>query len=64
MNQEKMRQVMEGRCSEGMAGGCPCSSMISGHKTGFILFAATAALLFLAANTALVLGVIAFFRTL
>jgi hypothetical protein len=37
--------------------------MIKDHKTGFVLFAGTAALLFLAANAALVLGVIAFFRT-
>jgi hypothetical protein len=38
--------------------------MIEGHRTGFVLFAGTAVLLFLAANVALVLGVIAFFRTL
>ena len=63
MNQEKMNKMFEGCCSEQMAGGCPCSSMIKGHKTGFVLIAGTGALLFLAANVALVLGVIAFFRT-
>jgi hypothetical protein len=63
MNQEKMKNMAESCCSEQMAGGCPCSSMIKGHKTGFVLFAGAAALLFLAANAALVLGVIAFFRT-
>jgi len=63
MNQEKTNKMFESCCSEQMAGGCPCSSMIKDHKTGFLLFAGTAALLFLAANAALVLGVIAFFRT-
>ncbi len=63
MNREKMEKMMQSCCSEEMTGGCPCSSMIRGHKTGFVLFAGTAALLFLAANAALVLGVIAFFRT-
>ena len=63
MNQENMKKMMESCCSEETAGGCPCSSMIRGHKTGFILFAGMAALLFLTANAALVLGVIAFFRT-
>ncbi len=63
MNQEKMNKMVESCCSGQTADGCPCSSMIKGHKTGFVLFAGTAALLFLAANVALVLGVIAFFRT-
>ena len=63
MNTEKTNTMFESCCSEQMVGGCPCSSMIKGHKTGFVLFAGAAALLFLAANAALVLGVIAFFRT-
>ena len=64
MNQETVKEMAGICCSDGMAGGCPCASMVKGHKTGFILFAGTALLLFLAANAALVLGVIAFFRTL
>ena len=40
MNQEKMKNMAESCCSEQMASGCPCSSMIEGHKTGFVLFAA------------------------
>jgi len=63
MTQEKMKKMAESCCTDQMAGGCPCSSMIKHHKTGFVLFAGTAAALFLAANAALVLGVIAFFRT-
>jgi len=63
MNEEKTKKMVENCCSGQMAGESPCSSMIKDHKTGFVLFAGTAALLFLAANVALVLGVIAFFRT-
>jgi hypothetical protein len=63
MNRENMKKMMEGCCSEEMAAGCDCSSMLRRHKAGFVLFAGTAVLLFLAANAALVLGVIAFFRT-
>ena len=63
MSQERTKEMVENCCSAQLAGGSPCSSMIKDHKAGFVLFALTAALLFLAANVALVLGVIAFFRT-
>ena len=63
MNRENMKEMMASCCTEEMAGGCACSSVVKRHKAGFVLFAGTAALLFLAANAALVLGVIAFFRT-
>jgi hypothetical protein len=42
---------------------CPCGSMIKDHKVAFGLTFGLAVLLFVAANTALVLGVVAFFRT-
>jgi len=64
MQQETTKKMVENCCSEQMAGGTPCSSMIEHQKTGFVLFAGAAALVFLAANVALVLGVVAFFRTL
>jgi len=59
--QETMKSMFDSCGTE--QNGCPCGSMMKDHKVAFGLTFGLAALLFVAANAALVLGVVAFFRT-